>query len=143
MSEILVINDNTVKVGEDNGSVTELPLASLHFSNPVVGEKVRVYKDGDTFIVKREEAVAGSIVVNDGDHRKINKVAYILLTFFLGCFGVHRFMRGQIGLGIVMILFGWLTFGIWWLVDFIISLVKLSAYPGDDYIFTADGRFTK
>ncbi|HEY8992249.1 MAG TPA: TM2 domain-containing protein [Candidatus Microsaccharimonas sp.] len=143
MSEILVINDNTVKVGEDNGSITELPLASLHFSNPVVGDKVRVYKDGDTFIVKREETVTVSIITNDGDRRKINKVAYIILTFFLGFLGVHRFMRGQVGLGVVMILFGWLTFGIWWLVDFIISLVKLSAYPGDDYVFTADGRFTK
>ena len=52
-------------------------------------------------------------------------------------------MRGQVGLGVVMILVGWLTFGIWWFVDFIISLAKLSAYPGDDYIFTADGRFVK
>ena len=52
-------------------------------------------------------------------------------------------MRGQIGIGIIMLLFGWLTFGIWWLVDFIISLVKLSAYPGDYYVFTPDGRFVK
>lgn len=141
MSEILMINGNTVKVGEDDGSITELPLASLHFPNPVAGDKVRVYKDGDTIIVRREESIVGSISVSDGDRRKINKVAYILLTFFLGFLGVHRFMRGQIGLGIVMILFGWLTFGIWWLVDFIISLVKLSSYIGDDYVFTADGRF--
>lgn len=115
----------------------------MHFSSPAVGDKVRVYKDGDTFIVKREEAVTVSIVENDGDRRKVNKVAYVLITFFLGFLGVHRFMRGQIGLGIVMIFFGWLTFGIWWFVDFIISLVKLSAYPGDYYVFTADGRFTK
>ena len=143
MSEILVIGDSTVKVGEDNGTVTELPLVSLHFSNPIIGDKVHVYKDGDAFIVKREETLTNSIIANDGDRRKVNKVAYILLTFFLGCLGVHRFMRGQVGLGVVMILVGWLTFGIWWLVDFIISLAKLSAYPGDDYIFTADGRFVK
>ena len=73
---------------------------------------------------------------------RVNKVAYILLTFFVGAFGVHRFLRGQIGLGLVMLFFGWLTFGIWWLVDFIISLTKLSVYPGDDYEFTADGKFT-
>lgn len=143
MSEILAIHDSVVKVGKDDGSIAELPLAALHFSNPAVGDKVRVYKSGETLIVKREESVTASIIANDGDRRKINKVAYILLTFFLGFLGVHRFMRGQIGLGILMILFGWLTFGIWWLVDFIISLVKLSSFPGDDYIFTADGRFTK
>ena len=143
MGEILVINNNTVKIGESDGSIVELPLATLHFSNPTVGDKVRVYKDGETTIVKREESVVGNIATNDGDRRKINKIAYIVLTFFLGGLGVHRFMRGQIGLGILMLLLGWLTFGIWWLVDFIISLVKLSAFPGDDYIFTADGRFVK
>lgn len=143
MSEILEINGNVAKVGKDDGSMIELPIATLHFPDPKVGDKVRVYKDGNTYIVKREESTAGSIVVNDGDRRRINKAVYILITFFLGWLGVHRFMRGQIGLGILMILFGLLTFGIWWLVDFIISLVKLSSYPGDDYIFTPDGRFVK
>ena len=143
MSEILIINDNIVKVGVDDGSVVELPITSFQYSNPRVGDKVRLFKDNDNYIVKREESALGSIVVNDGDRRSINKIAYILLTFFFGCFGVHRFMRGQIGIGILMILFGWLTFGIWWLVDLIISLVKLSEYPGDNYIFTADGRFAK
>ncbi|MEI7918418.1 MAG: TM2 domain-containing protein [Candidatus Saccharibacteria bacterium] len=141
MSEILEINGNTVKVGNDDGSMTELPIATLHFPNPRVGDKVRVYKDGDNYIVKREESIASNIAVNDGDRRRINKIAYILLTFFFGFLGVHRFMRGQVGLGVIMILFGWLTFGIWWLVDFIISLVKLSSYPGDDFVFTPDGRF--
>lgn len=143
MSEILEINGKIVKIGEDNGNITKLPLAALQFSNPIVGNKVRVYKDGENVIVKREEMSSGNLVTNVGDRRKVNKIAYILLTFFLGGLGVHRFMRGQIGLGILMLLFGWLTLGIWWLVDFIISLVKLSAYPGEDYIFTADGRFVK
>src|SRR3990167_8718865 len=105
MSEILAIKDGTVKIGEDNGTVSEVPIASLHFSNPIVGDKVRLYKDGDNFIVKREETVTSSIITNDGDRRKVNKILYILLTFFLGFLGVHRFLRGQIGLGIVMILF--------------------------------------
>ena len=143
MSEILEINASTVKVGKDDGNMVEIPIATLHFSNPKVGDKVRVYKDGKTYVVKREDPTVSEIVTNDGDRRKINKVAYVLLTFFLGGFGVHRFMRGQVGLGVVMILFGWLTLGIWWLVDFIISLVKLSAYTGDVFVFTPDGRFTK
>ena len=143
MSEILVINGDSVKIGETDGSITTLPVASLHFSQPMVGDKVRVYKDGDVYIVKRDESVTNSIIADHGDRRKINKIAYILLTFFLGGIGVHRFLRGQAGLGIVMILFGWLTLELWWLTDFIISLLKLSKYPGDDFIFTPDGRFTK
>jgi TM2 domain-containing membrane protein YozV len=90
-----------------------------------------------------DNTVNSGAVADESDRRKINKIAYILLTFFLGYLGVHRFMRGQVGLGILMILVGWLTLGIWWLVDFIISLMKLSAYPGDNYVFTADGRYTK
>ena len=67
--------------------------------------------------------------------RRVNKIAYILLTFFLSGIGVHGFMRGQIGLGILYILTVGL-FGIGALIDFIISLVKLGSYPGDYYEFS-------
>ncbi|MDK8781688.1 TM2 domain-containing protein [Actinotignum timonense] len=71
--------------------------------------------------------------------RTVNKIVYVLLAFFLGGLGVHRFLRGQVGLGIAMIFLSWLTLGIWPLVDFIIGCVKLSKYPGDDFIFTQSG----
>ena len=46
-------------------------------------------------------------------------VAAILLCFFLGAFGVHRFYAGKIGTGILMLItFG--GFGIWVLIDFIL-----------------------
>ena len=77
------------------------------------------------------------------DRRSVGKVLYVLMAFFFGGIGVHRFLRGQVGLGILMILIGWLTLGIWPLVDFIISLAKLSSYPGDTYVFTADGRWAR
>jgi TM2 domain-containing membrane protein YozV len=67
--------------------------------------------------------------------RRVNKVVYILLTFFFSYIGVHRFIRGQVGLGILYILTGGI-FGVGALIDFIISLVKLGSYPGDDYEFS-------
>lgn len=46
-------------------------------------------------------------------------VPTLLLCFFLGVFGIHRFYVGKIGTGILMVLtLGGL--GIWSLIDFII-----------------------
>lgn len=48
----------------------------------------------------------------------MNKTAAILIAFFLGGLGVHRFMAGKIGTGIIWHLTGG-CFGIGWLVDLI------------------------
>ena len=48
----------------------------------------------------------------------MDKVAAILITFFLGELGVHRFMAGKIGTGVLWLLTGG-CLGIGWLVDFI------------------------
>lgn len=48
----------------------------------------------------------------------MNKLVAILITLFLGEFGIHRFMAGKIGTGILWLLTGGLC-GIGWLVDFI------------------------
>jgi TM2 domain-containing membrane protein YozV len=45
-------------------------------------------------------------------------VPAILLCFFLGALGVHRFYVGKIGTGLLM-LFTMGGFGLWVLVDFI------------------------
>ncbi len=46
-------------------------------------------------------------------------VAMILLCFFVGSLGVHRFYAGKVGSGVVMLLtLGGL--GLWTLIDFII-----------------------
>jgi TM2 domain-containing membrane protein YozV len=51
-----------------------------------------------------------------------NFVAAILLCFFLGCLGVHRFYVGKIGTGILqLITMGGL--GVWVLIDFIMIVI--------------------
>lgn len=52
----------------------------------------------------------------------MSKTAAILITVFLGGLGVHRFMTGKIGTGIIWLLTGG-CFGIGWIVD-IISIAQ-------------------
>lgn len=46
-----------------------------------------------------------------------NPIVILLMSIFFGSLGVDRFMLGHVGVGICKLLFGWLTFGIWPLVD--------------------------
>lgn len=58
----------------------------------------------------------------DGTSEKSNVVA-LLLCFFLGFLGIHRFYVGKIGTGILqLVTLGGL--GIWALIDFIIIVVQ-------------------
>ncbi len=45
-----------------------------------------------------------------------------ILGFFFGVLGVDRFYLGNIGLGVAKLLLGWLTAGIWPVIDWIVIL---------------------
>jgi TM2 domain/Protein of unknown function (DUF2510) len=53
-----------------------------------------------------------------------------ILGFFLGGLGVDRFYLGNIGMGVAKLLLGWLTLGIWPLVDWIVILAG-AAHDGE------------
>lgn len=64
--------------------------------------------------------------------KRINKTTFLIIAFFLGSFGVDRFMRGQIGLGVAKLLTSCIM--VWAVVDFIIAITKMSSY-GDEFVF--------
>lgn len=59
-------------------------------------------------------------ITNPESSSKSN-LAALLLCFFFGVFGIHRFYVGKIGTGILSLLTLGL-FGIWTLIDFIVIL---------------------
>ena len=68
-------------------------------------------------------------VIPAGTSPKSRLVA-TLLSFFLGGLGIDRFYLGNIGLGVAKLLLGWLTAGIWPLIDFIV-IVAGSSHDGE------------
>ena len=76
--------------------------------------------------------------------KRINKHVFVwVFTFLIGGLGVDRFVRGQIGLGVLKLL----TCGgcvIWALVDWIIALIKAygSAYAGSEEFVFENGKYT-
>lgn len=61
--------------------------------------------------------------------RRVSKIAYLLVTFFLGALGIHRFMTGRFWTGLLYLLTGGLfLFGV--LYDFIVGILKPSIGHG-------------
>ncbi len=70
-----------------------------------------------------------------GTSSEKSMIAYVLLAFFLGTWGVHKFYAGRSGEGIAMLLMGtigWLLIipgiivCIWALIDFIVGIVNIN-----------------
>ena len=77
--------------------------------------------------------------------RHMNKHAFVwICSFFFGVLGVDRFVRGQIGLGLIKLFTGGFG-GFWYLIDLAIAIVKAYAVyrDSDEVYFTYDGRYTR
>lgn len=148
MAEILKIVGKEVKIGTDDGRVITVSLKSINYDNPKEGDRIKVYKDGRDYIVTRAGTSMDGIYETDAKgNKKINKHIFVWVgTFFFGYLGLDRFLRGQIGTGVCKLLFGWLTLGIWQLVDWIIAMTKAygSAYGNvEEITFDTDGNYTR
>lgn len=144
MNKIIAIQGDIIKIGTDNGGIKEVRRADIGFE-PQIGDKVDIFENETTIVVTKAEEEkntatqqASGINVNinnsntngtnnssySGDGKKVvNKWVYVLLAFFLGGIGAHKFYAGKIGAGICYLLFCW-TFipGFIALIEFIMGL---------------------
>lgn len=58
-----------------------------------------------------------SLLESEMEKQQKSMLVAFLLWIFLGAFGAQRFYLGYTGYAVCLILFGWLTLGIWPLVD--------------------------
>jgi len=124
MSKIVKIKDDVVVIGLDDKSLKEVRRSDCEFI-PEVGMEVEVFESETSIVVHKVERIREK-EVDKGINIKIentnsnqatspifvggkvvNKTVYLLLAFFLGGFGVHKFYSGKIGAGVMFIIFSW------------------------------------
>jgi hypothetical protein len=86
-------------------------------------EELKGSQTQPTIIVNNQNNVNGS---GQSSTQK-SKITALLLCFFLGVLGAHKFYEGKIGLG-VLYFFTWGLFGIGVLIDFITLIFKPDPY---------------
>ena len=88
MSKILQISSESVTIGLDDGSLQDYPINCCNGFKPEIGIEVEVYSDGTkTLIVKKvsiQNVLKNPNSVDLNGRRKVNKIAYAILAFFLG-----------------------------------------------------------
>lgn len=146
MAKIIQITSEVVTIGLDDGTISEVRPADLNFA-PSVGDEVQVFTNETKTIVSKIEKKNSDInpmgngginvtVQNSNNNtmpnmyiangkKAVNKVVYLLLAFFLGGIGIHKFYGGKIGTGILYMVFCWTGIPvIIALVEFVIALCQ-------------------
>lgn len=117
-AKVLEIGENEIKYKKCNN--TEGPTISIRSSEVVMIK----YPNGTKDIIKNSNNTSTSITITKGQNNSESgksQIVAVILCFFLGGLGIHRFYLGYTGIGILMLLTVGL-FGILWLIDFILIL---------------------
>lgn len=117
-SNSLVSDSITVK--ELEKTYTNSPESQLQMINDISFYLDNFYK---TEISKYPTTNNIATEDNDSNISESSWLTTLLLCFFVGNFGVHRFYVGKVGTGVLM-LFTFGGFGLWTLIDFIIICTR-------------------
>ncbi|MEN9304242.1 MAG: hypothetical protein RL264_2671 [Bacteroidota bacterium] len=136
-------NDNTHTdielISIENTSVdTDWIQSEIESESPIILNQVNIRLEkntraGEMNITKKSKK---SDLVNEDEEKEYSWTVAIILCFFLGALGIHRFYLGHIGIGVLYLLTGGLC-GIGVLIDFILLLTgglkpKTGSYKEND-----------
>ena len=102
MAKIIKKDAENVTVGLDNGTFEVYPLSYCQGFTPEAGMIVDVFKNGDAVVISKAAAPADN---NQVVPHQVNKIAYVLLCFFFGGIGIHKFYAGHWILGLLYLIF--------------------------------------
>ena len=127
MAKIIKIEGSTVTIGMDDGTIKEVNTVDCSGFTPAVGIEVDVFSAEYKVIVSKK-----AVPLTANAPHSVNKVGYVLLAFFLGGIGIHKFYAGHILLGFIYLIFCW-TFipGFIAFIEFIIGLCKTADEKGN------------
>ena len=149
MSKIVRVVNDIVFIGLGSGQVKEVRRSDCDFE-PLVGLEVEVYESETTTIVHKvhkEEVIPSDKGINikiENNNttsgiptyimagKVVNKTVYLVLCFFLGGIGAHKFYAGKISSGIMYIIFCWTFIPVFIsLIEFIGTLFKKADLNGN------------
>ena len=127
--KVLLIQNDKIVIGLDSGTVVEALPQNVPF-RPLEGEVVEVFNNAGVIYVSqvKEKPInkhmndnREGIQINiDNSNRAptpppivmqggaiVDKVTYVLLAFFLGGLGIHKFYAGKSGSGFLYLIFCW------------------------------------
>lgn len=156
MKSIIQISDDIITIGDtSNNTLLEVRLSDCNFE-PNIGDQVNIFSNEKKTLVSKviPEPVKNVVpstpegininIVNDNSNKNevpfsnieggsnvVNKTTYLLLTFFLGGLGAHKFYSGKTGLGILYLVFCWTYIpSLIALIEFIIACFKTADRQG-------------
>lgn len=137
MSKIIKIDGDDIFIGNSDGTITTVHRNDCSGFTPNIGDVVEVYKTETQVIVSKSSTLSQSEIVQQVEpgKRPVNKVAYCLLTFFVGGFGIHKFYVGRIGAGIMYLLFFWTCIPAFLaLIELIVAICQPADVNGNIYV---------
>lgn len=141
--KIIKVDSETITVAKTGDNTLEKYDRSQFSFEPQLNDEVDIYTDEFDVIINKKESklnipqpnFSKEGLENDLKPHKVNKIIYLIVTFFLGGLGVHKFYAGKTVLGILYLVFCWTYIpSLIAFFEFLGALFKKEDINGDIYV---------